>query len=133
MSLEKEVERLQGEVTRLRAEKAALGALVDAGVRTPYLPMLAAQAGAELGSPGPGAAVILQSIVGRMRITNSEAFDGGTPPRSAEQPKPPAGQPASTANPWKKGASFNMTEQGRITRDNPALANRLRAEAESVQ
>jgi hypothetical protein len=67
-----------------------------------------------------------------MRITNSEAFDSATPPRSPGA-APPPGQPASTANPWKKGAGFNMTEQGRITRDDPAMAKRLRAEAEAVQ
>lgn len=31
-------------------------------------------------------------------------------------------------NPWAKG-SFNLTEQGRITRENPALADKLKAQA----
>lgn len=36
---------------------------------------------------------------------------------------------SSVANPWMPGASHNMTEQGRITRENPELAKRLKAEA----
>lgn len=35
---------------------------------------------------------------------------------------------STQANPWTK-AGWNITEQGRITRSNPELAKRLRAEA----
>ena len=34
-------------------------------------------------------------------------------------------------NPWTK-ASWNITEQGRITRDTPELAKRLQAEAPKI-
>jgi hypothetical protein len=32
-------------------------------------------------------------------------------------------------NPWKSGDQFNLTEQGRIVRENPALAKQLAAAA----
>lgn len=42
---------------------------------------------------------------------------------------PPAGPPGGgRTNPWARDA-FNLTEQGRITRENPELARRLRASA----
>lgn len=33
------------------------------------------------------------------------------------------------ANPWKKGEGYNLTEQGRIVKENPALAKQLKAAA----
>lgn len=36
-------------------------------------------------------------------------------------------------NPWVKGPGFNLTEQGRLTKTNPELAARLKAEAASVR
>lgn len=38
------------------------------------------------------------------------------------------GKPGAKNNPWKQD-TFNLTEQGRITRDNPDLAKKLKAEA----
>ena len=39
----------------------------------------------------------------------------------------------ATGNPWKKGtAAYNLTEQGRIYRDNPALAKQLMEEAKNA-
>lgn len=40
------------------------------------------------------------------------------------------GKPAVSANPWKK-ETFNLTEQGRILRDNPELAAKLKSQAGS--
>jgi hypothetical protein len=42
--------------------------------------------------------------------------------------KPSSSSSPKIRNPWRK-ASFNLTEQARITRDNPSLAARLKAEA----
>jgi len=36
---------------------------------------------------------------------------------------------AATSNPWKKGKDFNLTEQGRILKKDPELADRLKKEA----
>ncbi len=41
----------------------------------------------------------------------------------------PGGGGGGNVNPWKAGAGFNLTEQDRIAKSDPALASRLKAEA----
>lgn len=48
---------------------------------------------------------------------------GGIPPNQG-------GKPAASTNPWKK-ETFNLTEQGRILRDNPDMAAKLMGQAGS--
>jgi len=49
--------------------------------------------------------------------------------RSAEDGK--GGAPHNGPNPFKRGEHFSLTKQGQILKDNPELAERLRAEVEA--
>lgn len=60
--------------------------------------------------------------------TDMPELIGGKTSTGAGGSNPPNGQPAPTRNPWSK-EHFNLTEQGRILRDDPALAERLKATA----
>lgn len=49
---------------------------------------------------------------------------------SGRSPVPPKAPEKNKINPWKK-ETFNLTEQGRITKENPELARQLQAEAKN--
>lgn len=58
-------------------------------------------------------------LLARVAFANSEASTKGTAPRDR-------------SNPWRKGDGFNLTEQMKITRENPALAKALEAAADAA-
>ena len=64
-----------------------------------------------------------KSDVGKAYVRNRSSGGG------ADNEGDEGGEEGSKTNPWKKGAEFNLTQQGKIIRENPKLAERLKREA----
>lgn len=63
-----------------------------------------------------------KSDTGKAFVTNGNAGGGAGGGNGG-------GGGSGEANPWKAGATFNLTKQGQILKSNPELAARMRAEA----
>lgn len=102
---------------RIKLEKGEAGA----EEMVIYAPDLATRAFGPRGKP-----MSPFELVDSLRETMGELFlpsNGGGAPGGGK------GGGSAVPNPWKKGSDFNMTKQGEITKTDPELAKRLRAEA----
>jgi DNA-binding transcriptional MerR regulator len=78
-----------------------------------------------------GEPLTIKELVEEMRL--SEVFGRAFEPTGTSGGGASGGKPSNSAgikNPWKK-ETFNLTEQGRIYRENPKLAEQLEKEAEA--
>lgn len=105
-----------------RVQAAALGVRPE---RLDYVLRLLDLSEIEVGEDGtPDAGAIKQAVEQLLR--DLPELKGST--GSVGTGTNPGGQDHDIKNPWSK-EHFNLTEQGRIMRENPALAARLKAEA----
>lgn len=105
-----------------RVQAAALGVRPE---RLDYVLRLLDLSEIEVGEDGtPDAGAIKQAVEQLLR--DLPELKGST--GSVGTGTNPGGQDPDIKNPWSK-EHFNLTEQGRIMRENPALAARLKAEA----
>lgn len=113
-----ELERVQAELKQASNERHTTNALANAS-----LPLEASQfiKGDDENAINESTKALKEFVEAQVQKAVEEAFktNGYTPPGSQGQ---------VSANPWKK-ESLNLTEQGRILKENPTLAKQLMAQA----
>ncbi|MGE5509944.1 MAG: hypothetical protein ACM31O_01680 [Bacteroidota bacterium] len=80
---------------------------------------------------GDGKPMSVTNLVAHMRQSDdyAAAFEGDG--ASGSGSRTPSGGSRPKTNPWLKGPTFNATEQARLLKQNPQLAQQLKAQAEA--
>lgn len=118
---EEAINKREADITRRELRASALETLAEKGLPKQLADILVFT---DAASTNASLDAVEKAFRESVETGVNERLRGGTPPGGGGQ-----GGSGGQKNPWKKGPDFNLTEQGKILKENPDLAKQLIAAA----